>query len=357
MESEEFLRCNGQSHNSLSNFVREKVPKELFRKNLSDPKSGFWKNCIDCRKKRAEVARNYVQKTRKDIESKGLIQCVDCMMAFEASEMAKNLDGSRSSSCVKCKKVKKKRVADRANTYRMIKMEMITFHECSCYVCKCLFFKPLDGSLIVGRMQTYLKDDGKRYVKHDDQEYLASYIIQELKNDLEIEIIQLDHLTEKEQRERGILKEHDKFIPKVNKVSALSSEHEMRLEAAKTQHVCVRCHISEGIKREKGKRKSPQELMKYRYIKELKKSGCVSCGLRDETCERFFEFDHIDPATKIEKIATMVQHNRFSLEDLKRECSKCRILCSFCHKMHTRIQIKLGLLKGFVKPDDEDTDT
>lgn len=352
-----FLRCNGRSHNSSSKYPRERVPAELFRKAPDDPNSEFWKNCIDCRRRRAEAVRDYIKRCREKIESKGLLQCVDCMMPFKKEEMATNYDGTKSASCISCKKIKKERAAAKANIYRKIKMEMIEKHECSCYKCKFLFFKPLEGSLIVGRIATYLKEDNKRYIMYEDKEYRASYIIDMLKDDLEIEIIQLDHLSEEEQRERGILKDGEKFIPKKERVSALSSEHSMRLEALRTQNLCIKCHMEESIRREKGKRKSPQEIVKYNYVRELKKLGCVSCGFKDDASERFFEFDHINPDEKTEAIARMVQLYDYSMDDLIKECAKCRIFCAFCHRMHTRNQIRLGLFLPKPPKNTEDGDT
>ena len=119
----------------------------------------------------------------------------------------------------------------------------------------------------------------------------------------------------------------------------------MRLEAMKTQHLCSKCHIEITISREGGARRpSSAECKKREYIRKLKQDGCSSCGFVDDTCERFFEFDHIDPSTKVDKIASMVMYDKYTQEELIEELDKCRLLCAFCHTVHTKRQISQGII-------------
>ena len=42
----------------------------------------------------------------------------------------------------------------------------------------------------------------------------------------------------------------------------------------------------------------------------------------------------------------MCKYADYSLDDLIKECSKCRVLCKHCHKIHTNKQAKEGLFKS-----------
>ena len=64
----------------------------------------------------------------------------------------------------------------------------------------------------------------------------------------------------------------------------------------------------------------------------LLNNPCSICGEKDIRC---LEFDHIDRKEKRLAIARMVS---FSLNSLKKEMNKCRILCANCHKKITAEQ-------------------
>lgn len=67
------------------------------------------------------------------------------------------------------------------------------------------------------------------------------------------------------------------------------------------------------------------------YVQNLRKnSQCELCLEQHPAC---LDFHHIDSTTKYKSIATAV--NDCSLDKLKKEIAKCRILCSNCHrKLH-----------------------
>lgn len=70
------------------------------------------------------------------------------------------------------------------------------------------------------------------------------------------------------------------------------------------------------------------------YVHEyLKNHPCEDCG---ETDIVVLEFDHIDKELKTESIARMIRSA--SLERLKTEMAKCRVLCANDHKRRTAKQ-------------------
>lgn len=68
------------------------------------------------------------------------------------------------------------------------------------------------------------------------------------------------------------------------------------------------------------------------WLAEYKKNICCSsCGENHPAC---MEFHHIDKTKKSFGLATAANRN-YSLERIKEEIQKCKILCSNCHrKLH-----------------------
>lgn len=145
---------------------------------------------------------------------------------------------------------------------------------------------------------------------YENNKYTSKDFINKHVKDIEWDILQLDHLTEKEQRERGMLKDDEIYIPKKQMVSKLSSLSAMKLEALKCQLLCVKCHLKETISRESGRyilSKSHAERDKLSIVNELKLTGCSICGYMNTDLPRFFYFDHIDPSLKTKEISRMVK--------------------------------------------------
>ncbi len=71
-----------------------------------------------------------------------------------------------------------------------------------------------------------------------------------------------------------------------------------------------------------------------KIMTELRANGCVVCG---EKCEACLDFHHKDPSKKEFNISHANAY-RIHEEDVRREVSKCVVLCSNCHrKFHAGI--------------------
>ena len=60
---------------------------------------------------------------------------------------------------------------------------------------------------------------------------------------------------------------------------------------------------------------------------------CVDCGESDPIV---LDFDHIDPATKLFCVGTML--SRQATPAIRREIEKCEVRCANCHRMRTATQ-------------------
>jgi len=67
--------------------------------------------------------------------------------------------------------------------------------------------------------------------------------------------------------------------------------------------------------------------------------GCAFCGYKQHPSA--LHFDHLDPKTKVASIAKMMSG---SVQNIKKEMRKCRILCANCHAVHTVKQRQGGIL-------------
>jgi len=65
---------------------------------------------------------------------------------------------------------------------------------------------------------------------------------------------------------------------------------------------------------------------------------CVDCGESDKVV---LDFDHIDPATKVDNISRMVRA-RLTWPKLLAEIEKCEVRCANCHRRRTAIQFGWG---------------
>jgi len=90
--------------------------------------------------------------------------------------------------------------------------------------------------------------------------------------------------------------------------------------------------------------------IKRQLVIDKKKSGCERCGFQAENpCQ--LDLDHINP---LDKKVTQSGHRlnpssmmSYSIETIKAELEKCRVLCKNCHSLHTyrtrKSRIAMGL--------------
>jgi hypothetical protein len=71
---------------------------------------------------------------------------------------------------------------------------------------------------------------------------------------------------------------------------------------------------------------------KKQFAKKIKEMvGCSNCGKEEPT--KRLHFHHTDPSTKVDTINSITRYS-YSLEQLKDEIKKCKILCIECHLSH-----------------------
>ena len=341
-----FVICIDPQHQVISKYKRDEVPRHMFMKFPENPKSPLRKRCSDCR-----CIDNERRLTNKDLNEEKVgdneFYCRPCNKIKPLEEQATKLNGEKSKMCKKCLINDQNSYARSAALRQTIKMEIIKKNGCSCEKCKKIFLRPETSNSGVIELSTYERDN-IFYVTYKDREYTVENFLDEFEELLELRILEYDHLTEEEQRERGLLGENDIFVPKKDNLCHLAGEDSIRLETVKTQLIDSRCHTEETIRRQLPN-PYPQNKFceeKMTYVNKLKCKGCSVCGFYDPTLHRFLDFDHLIPKDKVECIAEMVRNPAYSMEDLIKETDELvtRILCKFCHAIHTDYQRKAGII-------------
>ena len=345
-----YFYCQSRSHFKCSIYSRDKVPKKLFRQDPEDSRSRLYKWCIDCRQDDNIRYKGYVQRKILKATSKKPHYCGNCLNGKDPEDMAINLDGRMAKLCIDCKELSKCWAKKRRAVYNKIKLEFIYKYQCSCQKCKCIYLKPNSHNKPVVALTPYLKDECL-YIDYNNKSYPLYEFLNTHENLLEIRIIQLDHLTEEEQRKRGLLLKNEKYQPKVRNVSNMGSEYVMRNEARKCQHLCLKCHIIETMSREKGTHGfsiSTKEKKDYVNEIKLKYNGCSICGFLDKNLLRFLHMDHINVNNKTGNISEMVTSNIYNMNDIIKECKPeiTRILCGHCHIINTHFQRETNIVKN-----------
>jgi hypothetical protein len=338
----EYGFCSFSGHEGIvgSKYRRSEVPITMFLKDPLDLKSEIYERCCDCRH---YVSTNALERSSsiKDIaKSKGQHICGLCYKEISILNRAYNIDGTLSVKCIPCQTSANLRYPKRQAILKDIIWELIAKYECSCQRCKCIYLKADPTNLVVVRIETFAFE-GSRYFQYNGRSHRVLDILTECKHLFELAIIDMDHLSEVEQREQHILSPDEAFIPKRNCMSLLSSEFDLRREALKCQNLCVHCHVEVTVGREKGSTSKGLRTLKLSYTNKIKEAGCTSCGFKDIKYLRKFHLDHIDPNSKILCVSDMIHGSLggdYSFEDVVNECSKCRVLCSHCHRIHSRNQ-------------------
>lgn len=343
--------CFSEIHDTEGNsqYPRDKVPIILFDTHMKESNGEIVKSsyCSDCRNIASEKNRKRLENKIKNAKKDGKHVCLICNNVFEKEKMYINLNGSLGSTCIECQSKQKetnKERADRTKSIlKKIKLEMFIKCESSCQRCNSIFIKPSEGTEYARELQTYLRNN-IRYVKYENVEYKSLDFIKKFTDLLELRIIDLDHLPEKEQRERLIIKDDEPAIKKKRHVCNMPTEHEMRNEAKITQNLCCRCHVIVTKERQRNDYKPCyNRMIKSKYVQTIKSEGCSVCGFSDINLLCYFEMDHIDPNQKKECISIMVNDD-YTLDDVIEECKKCRVLCRSCHRIHTDEQRQQGII-------------
>ena len=345
--------CYYCSHTKFSNYPPDKIPLHMVLLYPDEPNSPILRSCLDCRNNRAVRYKEIASEKIKLAQSSDMMYCSGCNMVKYLTDMSINkIDNNYMKTCKSCKESSIISANKRRGAYNLIKLEYIKKYGCSCQACKSIFIKHNDTTTFVRfrELKTFMDSDNKLAVIYENKLYETSEFIKKYEDRLELRIIQLDHLTEEEQRIRGLLKENEQYRQKKNDVSQMGGEISMRLEASKCQHLCRRCHIKITNTRQKKNSKnhySSLSMQKKIYVdkQKIQIGGCQLCGYWDSDLLKFFDFDHIDIFEKTATIASMVILKEYTLNDVKKELKNCRLLCGHCHILHTCYQAKLGLFE------------
>lgn len=254
------------------------------------------------------------------------------------------ISGNSGKHCIDCHN---KNVARRKDIKLLRENHLINRiieNECCCEKCKRIYLEPAEGTEYAVEIETY-DFEGSRMIDFDKEKHFALDFIHENIDRLELAVLDQDHLTETEQRERGLLTQDDPFVGKRALVSGLVSRDAIELESLKTQLLCCRCHAEETIRRRKGCIEKARQ--KKAYVDDCKKKAeCSLCSYKNPLLLPFFDYDHIDIYSKIANISAMVQSSQYTLNDIAIEMKKCRLLCRHCHRIHTRKQHEQGLISA-----------
>lgn len=342
--------CRSIHHtiNGVSIYPRDSVPLFMFafKSKDSNEESNY---CMNCREYHYIKNRKYREKIKINAEGVGKFFCNMCHNTLELKYRSYDKNGSPNTFCLDCQVLKKHYSGNHSelmrNAIRDIQLDFMNKNEASCERCKSIFIKPDNNIKCVTELETYEKDDC-RYVKYNEEEHLVTDFLIQYDDILEFRILEFDHLDENEQRERGIIKEGEKFIEKRGGVTTMKTIYDMKKESEITQLLCCKCHLIVTISREKGTLKHGKEVIKRsEYTDKLKnESGCEICKFNDSNLLRYLEFDHLEPILKICNVSEMVRNITYTFEDLINECKKCRILCRSCHKIHTYEQRQRGVI-------------
>ncbi len=343
----EYKYCASAIHSkTVSRFPRDKVPANMF---VNEEKGIVLKSCSDCRVESNKTRIATYERLKLFLKNNPeLIYCFDCHKFFENREsMHIRADGNVSTRCLICKQStscrNRKKYDEKKQWYYDIKLNFFKQYENCCQRCDKIFIKPIEGSLIVRELTPFYIDKIKM-INFDDKTYKVSDFLTSFTELLELRIIQLDHLSENEQRARGILKKEEKYEEKkfdTGSENRYKNKKEIENESKKCQHLCCKCHIIVTKERELNvENRNLITKTKRRYVDKIKENGCSECGFKDVALLRFFDMDHLNPEDKIDCVSHMVLFTEYTLEDVTQECKKCRVLCKHCHIIHTSNQIK-----------------
>jgi len=126
---------------------------------------------------------------------------------------------------------------------------------------------------------------------------------------------------------------------------------ELELEVKKCRSLCHKCHIKHSMKVIEEKRVSEGKQISERFMEnktfvnniKIQIGKCQNPGCKDifdSDNLSFYEFDHINPEEKFCNVGNLVAD---SINRIKEEIKKCRMVCAYCHKIWTAEQRKRSI--------------
>ncbi len=308
--------CSNLNHSiARCGYARDNVPIQMMKQG----NGALAKQCSVCRlfeSSRSKVARAR-RKTAISAISKDRKVCFQCHSEY-VDEKGQYIH------CVECRRKKHVQNDGRLkHAYRTVILQRIRAMGTCCAICQKIFLKTANG---IG------------FATVDSMDGICD-------TELELSNLEFDHLTESEQ----IARFGTSTGPKKDGVARMRSLQSMNTEAAKCQLVCLLCHLRETIRRRAGLTVFRPHVILKRYHVEntkLEIAACQECNaeVKQEITE-YHEFDHLDPQTKIAGISEMC-YGTHTLDDVKKEIAKCRLLCKFCHRRHTSTMKRLNGVFG-----------
>ncbi len=163
------------------------------------------------------------------------------------------------------------------------------------------------------------------------------------KDDIEFRNLEWDHLTKEEQFERF----GQYYGPKTKGVAGIYAYESKKAETKKCILLCLYCHTLKTMERNGAstRRRKKKEMKKaYNNTEKCKVGNCqlCKCGVNMLNLS-YYEWDHIDPTKKRHDISEVVRSDStiFTIEYLIEELHQCRLLCRFCHRIHSGEQKKV----------------
>ena len=343
----DFVTCPGSKHNKASDLARDKVPIQNFKLYPDRKISSFTVNCVDCRLYDRDKNKQNKAQLLAHCKNNNIIICTRCETVIDNSNKATNLDGTQALSCKPCKDGCALRMKSATNIHNELKINLINENESCCSLCHSLLIIEDQNITVVVTIPTFM-DDNIRYCEYKNIIYTSLDFIKLFKDKIALGVLEFDHLLESEQREAGILLDGDLYEPKDRGVAQFHGTENIINEAKKCKLVCSKCHVIETVRREKGIKeltRAKLERQKLNHCNELKKQGCTNCHYVNNDIPRFFNFDHIDPLLKLTNISIMMREPKYTFNDMLNEIKKTRILCKYCHFIHTADQHKQGLIE------------
>lgn len=124
-------------------------------------------------------------------------------------------------------------------------------------------------------------------------------------------------------------------------ISCCESLVQLKKEAENCVMRCGRCHVRRTKYQcnysDVTSSDYKSRLEKKIFIREqkIKIGKCLDCEWFDKNLLEALHFDHMDPSDKLSNISSMIIHSKFSIEDIKQEIDKCRLVCVNCHRLRT----------------------